>query len=414
MEVHVLDAIMGEGKSTKLIDLISKSSSTEKFIYITPLLSECHRIAGTIPDKNNNPTLLDGESYLYKDDHPLSNRCFVLPTTKKGLTGTKSRDFLELVRYGNNIVSTHSLFNSLTSSIHHMIEQKGYTLVLDESINVYDIYDELSDIKELKAFIDNDIISIADDGMTLKWNHEKVEYKGIKRLKEIGVLCDLNRLLLIDGKVVMLEFPINIIKSFKKVYLASYLFKYSPMYAYLITHNVRINIHTFGKLPSEYKPHVNIIENKLNNVGDEYYSLSEKYYRSKTYNLIIAKELNNFFRYSCNSSANTRMWTVFKTYKNIIGGKQYNKQWVACSTKATNQYQYIENVAYLINIFPNPMMTKLLHYKNIQLDIEMYALCEMIQFIWRSRIRNLQSINLYIPSSRMRSLFLQWLNDEFV
>lgn len=416
MELHVLDAIMGSGKTTKLIQLISNLPITEKIIYITPLLSECHRIAGTTPDPEDidRPLLLDGENYAYNETHPLSNRCFMLPITKKGVNGTKAHDFLELVRYGNNIVSTHSLFNSLTPSIYSMILQQGYTLVLDETINVYDIYDELSDIKELKAFIKNDIIQIADDNITLKWNHDKVEYKGIKRLNEIGNLCDNNRLLLIDGKVVMLEFPINIIKSFKKVYLASYMFKYSPMYVYLKSHNININFHKFGKKPSEYKHLINLIEdNSLNEIGNDYYSLSEKFYRSKTLNHIMTKNLNKFFRYSINSKANTRMWTIFKKYKNIIGGKQYNRQWVPCSTKATNQYQHIENVAYLINLFPNPMLIKLLHYKGISLDIEKYALVEMIQFIWRSGIRNENKINLYIPSSRMRSIFHQWMKDEF-
>lgn len=417
MEIHILDAIMGSGKTTRLIELISKLPSTERIIYITPLLSECHRIAGTTPDEENydRPMLLDGETYLYDDKHPLSNRCFMMPCTKKGINGTKAHDFMELVRYGCNIVSTHALFNSLTPAIHIMLRQQNYTLVLDESISVYEIYEELSDIKELKAFMNNGIINLLEDNITLQWNHDKVEYKGIKRLTEIGNLCDNKRLLLIDGKVVMLEFPIDIITSFRKVYLASYMFKYSPMYSYLCSHNIDIQIHKFGKLPSEYKKLINLIEDsKLNEIGNDYYSLSEKFYRNKTLNHIVTRNLNNFFRYNANTKSNNRIWTIFKKYKNNIGGKQYHKQWVACSTKATNQYQHIENVAYLINLFPNPMLLKLLHHKGLSLDIEKYALVEMIQFIWRSRIRNEQPINLYIPSSRMRSLFHQWLNDEFL
>lgn len=37
----------------------------------------------------------------------------------------------------------------------------------------------------------------------------------------------------------------------------------------------------------------------------------------------------------------------------------------------------------------------------------------MVQFIWRSRIRNNEPIHVYIPSARMRNLFIRWLNDEF-
>ena len=39
----------------------------------------------------------------------------------------------------------------------------------------------------------------------------------------------------------------------------------------------------------------------------------------------------------------------------------------------------------------------------------MYALSEMIQWIFRSRIRNNEDINIYIPSSRMRNLLIEFL-----
>lgn len=37
----------------------------------------------------------------------------------------------------------------------------------------------------------------------------------------------------------------------------------------------------------------------------------------------------------------------------------------------------------------------------------------MVQFIWRSRIREGKEISLYIPSKRMRELLKEWLNDEY-
>ena len=43
---------------------------------------------------------------------------------------------------------------------------------------------------------------------------------------------------------------------------------------------------------------------------------------------------------------------------------------------------------------------------------DLYALSEMLQWIWRSRIRNGQDINIYIVSKRMRRLLNQWLSGE--
>ena len=46
-------------------------------------------------------------------------------------------------------------------------------------------------------------------------------------------------------------------------------------------------------------------------------------------------------------------------------------------------------------------------------DKDLWALSNMIQFVFRSRLRKGESINLYVPSSRMRELFLKWLNGDY-
>ena len=38
-----------------------------------------------------------------------------------------------------------------------------------------------------------------------------------------------------------------------------------------------------------------------------------------------------------------------------------------------------------------------------------FALSELVQFIYRSASRNNKPIDVYIPSKRMRTLFLEWL-----
>ena len=40
----------------------------------------------------------------------------------------------------------------------------------------------------------------------------------------------------------------------------------------------------------------------------------------------------------------------------------------------------------------------------------LFALQEMLQWIWRSAIRDGKPIDLYIPSERMRSLLVEWLD----
>ena len=47
---------------------------------------------------------------------------------------------------------------------------------------------------------------------------------------------------------------------------------------------------------------------------------------------------------------------------------------------------------------------------NIKVNEDMYALSTMIQWIWRSAIRDGKDINIYIPSKRMRTLLVDWIN----
>lgn len=47
--------------------------------------------------------------------------------------------------------------------------------------------------------------------------------------------------------------------------------------------------------------------------------------------------------------------------------------------------------------------------RGINIDEDLYGLSEMIQWIWRSRIRKGENINIYIPSMRMRNLLNAWM-----
>ena len=105
------------------------------------------------------------------------------------------------------------------------------------------------------------------------------------------------------------------------------------------------------------------------------------------------------------------MWTTFNDYKSKLKGKGYTKGFVPCNSRATNQYSNKKNCAYVINRYLNPFYQAFFDNRNIKVDQDKYALSEMLQWIWRSAVRNGKSINLYIPSQRMRELLINFLND---
>ena len=91
--------------------------------------------------------------------------------------------------------------------------------------------------------------------------------------------------------------------------------------------------------------------------------------------------------------------------------RNITKGFIPCNSRATNQYSHKKNCAYVINRYLNPFYEAFFYKRNIVINQDMYALSEMLQWIWRSAIRNDEEINIYIPSQRMRELLINFLND---
>ena len=78
----------------------------------------------------------------------------------------------------------------------------------------------------------------------------------------------------------------------------------------------------------------------------------------------------------------------------------------------------IQRLAYLCNMYVNPYVDRYFKNKNtkdgtnIGIDRDYYALATMLQWVWRSCIRDDKPIEIYIPSTRIRTLFMKWLDDE--
>jgi hypothetical protein len=78
--------------------------------------------------------------------------------------------------------------------------------------------------------------------------------------------------------------------------------------------------------------------------------------------------------------------------------------------RASNDYKDRTVLAYLCNRYVNPVTANFFVLNEIPIDQDMYALSEMLQWIWRSAIRDGKPIKIYIPSKRMRNLLINWLN----
>ncbi len=209
----------------------------------------------------------------------------------------------------------------------------------------------------------------------------------------------------------------NRLKFFKQKYYYDY---YGVEYQYLYVKGDNVNNYNFTSdkvnynIP-DYSRLIHICDNeKMNSIGDMDKALSKKWYERNEHNKLMIKLKNstsNFFKNYTKTKSNENLWTTFKQYQQNISGKGYAKGFLSSNIRATNEYRDRISVAYLINKYFNPYVKNFFYQNKIDVEEDAYAVSEMLQFIWRSAIRDGKEINLYIPSSRMRNLLIEWINN---
>ena len=97
-------------------------------------------------------------------------------------------------------------------------------------------------------------------------------------------------------------------------------------------------------------------------------------------------------------------------YTTVTTSKPSSDNFISHNVRATNKYIDTCNLVYLINRNYNPVIKRWLISKGIDVNQDIYALAEMIQWVFRSSVRKKEGIRLYVPSKRMRELFQNWIN----
>ena len=415
--IEILDCCCGSGKTTKLIDDISKLNNDTKVIYVTPLLSECYRVSGAYPKETEDgdvdysqPEIQEFGGYIYDTSHKLYSKFFQHPTASNK-DGSKLTGLTSLLEQGHNITTTHALFRSLTKEHLDLIKSQNYLLVIDEVLSVYTEYLELKN--ELPKLLENKIMFLDTDGVTLRWN--RTLCCDLERYETEINLCDSGSLLLLDNKVLLWEMSPEILSCFKQIKMATYLFDGSYMCGFLKYHGFTYTTETFGKKGKDFKSLIKIVnDDKLNKIGDRITALSSSsQVNNRTYNEQLKKNLVNLFNHKHKVPKEERLWCCYKGAFNSIKGFGYTKNFLAVGTKATNNYAHTSVVAFTVNLFANPIIARHLQTKGITIDENKLALGEMIQWLYRSRIRKNESIVAYIPSRRMRELLIDWLNGKY-
>lgn len=422
-KVEILDSIMGSNKTNRVLDWID-SNPNERYLYISPLLSE-----------------VDNTSRLATN---LKHVSFEFPTTDD--SDTKSDDLLAKLEIGANISCTHSLYLGMSEKHLDLIEKYGYIVIIDEEVGVIDAFKKYStdDLAYLSA--NGDIEISEEDGM-ISWVGaelgKKAKYKQFYNLCKAKAVYATRR----SDTMLVTQMPVELFTRAKRVIIMTYMFKGNVLDNFLKLKKVEVIPFTdvsptvIDKQSIRDLIDLKPLDRKLLKLGMSVYAYGK--IDKKGFDLI-----SNYIRstgLSVGAKAKDTMYTCpkdispvemksgkrvaprgFLTYKtdmvdedgNILldtKGKpktQDNFCWLHSGCRATNKYSYKWYLAHCYDRHPNLSVETYLYEYGSPIDKNVFALSEMLQWIWRSRIRNGEPIVLAIPNMRMHNLFLDWLNEE--
>jgi len=419
MSIKVIDSICGSGKTSYAIQYMNENIN-KHFIYVTPFLKEIERI--------KEQTIAE----------------FVEPDVRMG-RGRKIEHVRELVQENYNIVMTHELFARLDDNILSMIKCSNYTLIMDEVANV--LNKEKISKDDIRLLINNNVITIDDEGRII-WKDKL--YDG--QFNDLKVLSERKNLYLHNDCILFWTMPVSNFSSFKDVFILTYLFDGQIQRYYYDLHNLdyekysiqknskgryelisynkklepRKQIGELLKVYEDYKKGKSVSRlntNYLDKKDNPDKALSKNWFEHATKEQIdqLRKNLNTFFR-SQNPVPNDQLiWTTFKNHAPQLKNAKckLNKKddrakdnFLPFNARAINDYGNRTAIAFVLNRFMDPNEKQFFGYREIEVDEDLLAVSDLIQFLFRGCIRNNEPMACYIPSRRMRNLLKAWINFE--
>ncbi|BDQ34814.1 DEAD/DEAH box helicase family protein [Pseudodesulfovibrio portus] len=412
-DIIVIDGVMGAGKTTHIINEINKGVM-QRYIYVTPFLDEVERIKLACP--------------MHDFKEP------------KSLDGRKLKGLKELVDSNANIATTHALLSLMDNELITLLHSKDYTLVIDETLESSSIEYVSPIARQLIA--QTQCVSICPETAKATWDSFAFpSTEGNEEFDRIRKQCDCEALYWLprnrekgDGFIAW-HFPAKAFACFSKVYILTYQFEGSPMDAYMRLQALEYRIdNRFSDLDTEsrtrFKALINFMDSQSPWVTDlDDYALSRSWFMRDKEKRI--KQVSATLKTLCNKhkvTSKEAMWTSFKepakeiaTSKMVLSkpvppeaseARKRRCNFVPCNSRATNRHGERSVLFYLANRFPNLELEQYFKSRGLPLDRDRFALNEMLQWIFRSRIRNGEPIKLFAPSPRMRGLLEDWLNGD--
>lgn len=408
----VFDSIMGNGKTSAMLHFLQGADyERDRYLIVVPLLTEVARWKHTL------------ENNIHK---PIAPEC-------GAKNKTKTLDLKELLRHKTKlIIITHSMFDRFDGEMIDLVQAGEYTLVIDEVPTPIRRIDMKKG--DVAVYIKAGVLIIDPETNRVTWSKE-FEYEE-SDFADVRDLCATGNVMYNPKtKAIYKISPYDIYLACKRVYILTYMFEAQVIYYYLaqreipykkysVYYDEEAGHHTlcdydecFNK-NNDWKSLINICNNKrMNAIGEKRNALSMNWFKEHSASKKTLKNnIFNFSRNACKAKSEDILWTTYIDYKDDLASKGFKKGFLALNAKATNDFSDRTVVNYVANRFVSPDIRNYFNLEDnaLKFDEDAFALSEMLQFIWRSAIRNGKPINLYIPSSRMRGLLEKWIEENSV
>lgn len=417
MTIKVIDAICGSGKTGAMLRHMARNHD-RKYLFVTPLLTESE---GRIPVgfKEAYLAITGKKSMDYKYQ-------FCVPTVLKDRT--KGEHMKELVAQGRNISTTHSLFSDMPRDVVNMLIEQNYVLVIDEAIECIGTISDQYNRSDMHALLEGDFVS-AEEGSErgrLVWHEDKYPNHDGK-YKLVRTLCNMGSLHSFDGRFLMVEYPSALLTGLQDVYVLTYMFHASDMRCWLnlngipyeYVDNKELGVEREAELLEAARQGIQVLQyKKLDKLMSQQTrsSLSLSWYLkslvkdTKPYKTIMESIVN-----TNDVKKGQVYWTTFKEFEGRMKGKGYTAgpnpetpAWIAKNTRATNAYKDFQMSMFACNSYRNPLICRYLSSHGVDYAYDEWSTSELVQFIFRGRIRTLQPQKVVILSRRMAELFEKW------
>lgn len=404
-KVKLVDYRMGSYKSTRIIEWMDKNPQ-KRYLFVSPLLSE-----------------VEEGGRIHRN---LSNITLEVPTD---IEGTKSDSLYDMIKAGDNISCTHSLYLSMNEAHFKELSSKGYTLIIDEEVNVIDGFHKCSK-DDLQWLIEKGDIEISDvDGM-VSWVGARDKITKKHKYYEFMKYCDAKSLYSTKRSDTMMctHLPIKLFECAKEVIILTYMFKGNILDCFLKLKGFEVEEFTEIECTVSDKQLIRDLitivppNNKVVN-----YSLSSTWWDSASSSQV--NDVSNFIRTACLShglKGDDILWTVPKNRavkgrgsprtlvkpKGYIQDKKGKPCYLAASVRATNDYSNKKGMFHCYNRNPLVPVSAYLQDYGCCLDFKVFATSEMVQWLWRGCIRKGEPMVVGIASKRMYEFFCDWLESE--